>query len=147
MANNYCQFSEEFVLKTDKQREWVRDKKYLACRLERNGCVDADKMTITELLEASEDTEWCGEGFESHLDDGNWWIHSDEYGDPGAAAEAVRDFMEKFNVPGWFVINWCASCSKPRIGEFFGGAVAVSKDEIKYWNASDLAQEFVKEHS
>lgn len=152
MANNYTQFSEAIVLENDEQREWVRNYKFLAERLKREeyGAADPDKMTADELIEAAEgalDSGYTGAygcvGFQSEVDNGNWWIYAEEYGEPRAAAEAVQDFMLKFHFDKPFVLSWAATCSKMRVGEFTGGCIVVAPEEIKSFDPWRQANEYI----
>jgi len=77
---------------------------------------------------------------------GNWWIstHGDESGAPAHVAWVVQAFIKKFRPDFVFTLTWCEYCSKPRIGTFGGGWVAVNKDEKLFGNTWQDADEKAK---
>jgi hypothetical protein len=67
---------------------------------------------------------------EDHL-----WCYSEESAHMEQLADYVQAVLEKFDLPdkvGW---AWAETCSKPRLDEFGGGAVVVTKDQ-QYWTTT-----------
>jgi hypothetical protein len=152
MANHYTEFSEAIEDITEEELAWL------------NGIPDRgdfEDITLWDeddwqeayakvLLEHGIDTS---EFVEGDLDlfphfsweaekGGNWWIstHGDEWGNVAHVACVVHAFIKKFRPDFVFTLTWCSYCSKPRIGEFGGGWVVVSKDKMEFgdaWSAAD----------
>jgi len=85
-------------------------------------------------------------GFESELMDDadadgsgrHLWIYAEVSGEPELVGLAVQKFLKKFRPDQCWSLTYSASCSKPRVGEFGGGAVFVTADDIKWENAYDF---------
>jgi len=60
------------------------------------------------------------------------WIFSEEGGNIELLASLIHETLNKFNVLGCISISWADYCSKLRPEEFGGGAVVITKDEIKW---------------
>ena len=52
----------------------------------------------------------------------------------------VQKFLKRFRPDQWWSLTYAATCSKPRVGEFGGGAVFVTADEIFQQDACDFVQ-------
>jgi len=79
-----------------------------------------------------------GYNFDDDHDDGSWgrhlWLYAEEYGSPDNVAWLVQKFLKTFRSDQCWWLTWASTCSKPRIGEFGGGAIFVTADEIKWQN-------------
>jgi hypothetical protein len=53
----------------------------------------------------------------------------------------VQKFLKKFRPDQCWSLTYATTCSKPRAGEFGGGAVFVTADEIKWQNAYDFIED------
>ena len=62
-------------------------------------------------------------------------------GNPDNVAWLVQKFLKKFRPDQCWSLTYAATCSKPRVGEFGGGAVFVTADEIKWQNAYDFVEQ------
>lgn len=155
MANNYLEFSEILEIKTEEEEKWFRKHSEPIEDLEE--LIDEDGELDEELadkyyadLEYDDNLrDWgsfCVE-MEGTFEDNNRraWIHTEEYGDPYQVACLVKAFFKKFGREEWWVLPWAEYCSKPRVGEFGGGACVVTKDEIKWLNMGDWVVDTVKE--
>ena len=80
-----------------------------------------------------------GYNFDDDPDQGGWgrhlWVYAEEYGNPDNVAWLVQKFLKTFRPDQCWSLTWASTCSKPRIGEFGGGAIFVTADEIKWQNA------------
>ena len=92
-----------------------------------------------------------GPGFEYDFADGDdrpdsWgrhlWIHGGGNGYVDGAACLVRKFLKRFRPDQCWSLTYATTCSKPRVGEFGGGAVFVTAEEIHWQNAYG----FVEQH-
>jgi hypothetical protein len=90
--------------------------------------------------------EWGDEdaGFEHRFDTDeagpeNWgrhlWIYAEEGGDVERVAHLVQKFLKKFRPEECWSLSYATTCSKPRVGEFGGGAVFVTAADIKWQSA------------
>ena len=59
------------------------------------------------------------------------WCHHDESFDVDGMIEAVHYALKKFDCDDIVCFEWSGSCSKPRTDAFGGGAVVISKEEVK----------------
>jgi hypothetical protein len=69
------------------------------------------------------------------------WLYADDYGDPGHAAWLVHKFLKRFRPDQCWSLTYANTCSKPRVGEFSGGAVFVTADAIEWQNAGDFVEQ------
>ncbi len=63
------------------------------------------------------------------------------WGDVSNVAWLVQKFLKKFRPDQCWSLTYSATCSKPRVGEFGGGAVFVTADTIRWQNAYDFIEE------
>jgi hypothetical protein len=159
VADNYLQFSEVVANLTEQEEAWLTDqlesirvfgeKEYpedavpadLADR-------EADWSGVRFLRDKPDhDAEWDALGFEYgfHDDTGGWgrhlWLYSDTWGDVTNVAWLVQKFLKQFRPDQCWSLTYSAACSKPRVGEFGGGAVFVTADMIRWQNAYDFIEE------
>lgn len=157
MANNYLQFSEVMRQITPEEEKWLQE------QLEVVYVFDGSEYRENELREGQDpaeaefigcrvfrDMEDCDASEEdagfSYLfdtaEDGDpdcWgrhlWIYADEGGDLDRVAHLVQKFLRAFRPGECWSLAWSESCSKPRVGEFGGGALFVTVGEIKWQNS------------
>lgn len=80
----------------------------------------------------------CGYlGFRWEVESGQLWIAHDESLDIEAAVEVARVMLE-LDENDIFAMEWASTCSKPRVGEFGGGAVAFSRHGAEWMNSSQM---------
>lgn len=116
MADNYLQFSEILQLESDEEKAWVEG-------------------------ELAEDTE-----FSWTIDDNlELWMYAEEFGNTDHAAEFLQNFLLKFHPDRCFHITFAETCSKPRVGEFGGGAIFVTSDGIEWFNTHDWVKQVQEE--
>ena len=128
MANHYLEFSE--LLAVDKSD---LEKAEAAC-----------ESAIAEL----EADGYCG-CEASAIDDPahtGIWIRSGDSGDVDNAAYIAKAVVEALGLDKPFLLSWAFHCSKLRVGEFGGGAVAVRRGhKTKFIDATALAQDAISE--
>lgn len=81
-------------------------------------------------------------GFEYELSDdkndpdAGWgrymWLYSEENADLERVGHFVQKFLRQFRPNVCWSVTYAETCSRPRVGEFGGGAVFVTAAEIKY---------------
>ena len=118
MANSYLQFSALIPCATKEQKQWLAAK-------------------LDEQAE-SDDGPVCSYEIES---DGVW-AYAEEYGDPGRLAEIVATYQQQFDRQDGWVLSWAQTCSKMRLGEFTGGAVAVCRGTTHFVVPDSIAREW-----
>ena len=147
MANNYSQFSEAICKITPEERDWInlvlhldveedeeREQLYQALGL------DGSK----EQLPTADELE-CWPQFEWSLDsEGDLWLYSDEGANLEHLEYFVGAFIRKFRPDYIFKATGSETCSKPRIGEFGGWWLVISRDKVQGGNTWDAATEAAK---
>lgn len=142
MANNYLQFSQQLTLSPDekKEREWCEDRLNEIWEL-----FDAWDGTDEDRLNFSDSQQdWLAFeslGFEWKLDDDGLWVYAEEFGNPEAVAAFIQEFLIEFNRTDSWALTWANTCSKPRIGEFSGGAAFVTATDVKFMLADTWLME------
>lgn len=166
MANYYTQFSEVLTRLTDEEEIWLRqqlayifvfgDAEYTEDELpgdldSRNadwsgyrlwrGVEDADPDVLELDYEFRDDSpdEWG-----RHL-----WIFTEETGDPATVAYLVQQFLQRFRPEECWSLTYACTCSTPRVGDFGGGAVFVTADEMNWsdaWGLVDEQQRLFDDH-
>jgi hypothetical protein len=159
MADHYLEFSEVLANLSPEEATWLRD------QLKVVHVFDGKEYAEEEIPDRfrGTDAEWSGcrvfrdmkdydpdfgdgPGFEHRFrdddHDGGWgthlWLFAIDSADLERVAHLVQRFLKRFR-PGdcWF-LTYATACSKPRVGEFGGGAVFVTASEIKWDNAHDF---------
>ena len=163
MANNYLEFSEVLTQLGQEEEKWLRDQlefvyvfgdqEYTEDELpERLAAKDADWIgcRVYRDLEEYDSSEFEFVGFEYtfHDDDhppGGWgrhlWLYAEESGFVDRLAHLVQKFLRKFRRDQCWSLTYATTCSKPRVGEFGGGAGFITAKEIKWQNAYDFIEE------
>ena len=131
MADYYQQFSESILALTKDEQAWVRgvlttndDPETTKTTLKENG-IDCQAIEYPEYWP---DFQWV-------IDADGLWLYSDEHGDLEQVAEFVRAFLARFRPNQCWSLTWSSTCSKPRIGEFGGGALFVTAKQVRFQNA------------
>lgn len=142
MANNYSQFSEMIDNITQEEARWISTVLNLSAE-------DEDKLQQLKRelgLEPDGGYEFdMWPYFEWQLEDRNsLWLYSEEGLNEEHLGWFVQAFINKFRPDYIFTATGAATCSKPRIGEFGGWWLVVSRDEIAGGNTWDAAQAEVK---
>ena len=77
----------------------------------------------------NEDTDECGfeYGPQSQFDPASTavWIYAEESGDPESVADYVAKVAHALGLTGKWGMTYSLSCTRPKLGEFGGGAVVV----------------------
>jgi len=153
MANNYVQFSFDFIV-PESQRGWVREVEQL---IEAHTGEELEKgHPLCEALPYWNEYQEAGFNLDINLEDGVCWIHTDESGDTesvvnflqGLLSRVANDCQREFGFvqPDKIELSqvgftYAGTCSSPRVGEFFGGAIRVFLDggtpETDYVDANE----------
>ena len=161
MADNYLQFSERLDNLTAEEAAWLEEQLQPIVAYGDREFSEDDPAKAT--LPASDpdftgprflrddsdfDFSWDVLGFEFAFFDEDTpsarylWLHADTYGNPEHVAWLIQKFLKRFRPDQCWSLTYANTCSKPRVGEFSGGAVFVTATEIKCQDAGDfVAQE------
>ena len=158
MADNYLEFSEIIPNLTELEEAWLKEQLEPICVF--GDKEYAEDAVPTELADAEAD--WAGVrflrdkgdydpqcdvlgfGYDFHddRDPGGWgrhlWVYAEESGWPDNVAWLVQKFLKKFRPGQCWSLSYATTCSKPRVGEFGGGAVFVTAESIKWQDARDF---------
>lgn len=115
MANNYLEFSESIEHLTTKELRWWLDEEQKVQEADDIDCENGDVCLDFFIQEPAKTV----------------WFHS-ENGNPDAVGNIVQRFLKAFRPAEFFSLTWAEYCSRPRIGEFNGGAIFVTANEIKF---------------
>lgn len=161
MADNYQEFSEVIPKLSKEEAAWLKE------QLEIIAVFDKEEYTEDSLPESRslDEAEWIGcralrdvedydscagvdAGFQYEFRDGDdatlgrhLWIYAQDWGYVDNVAHLVRKFLKQFRPDDCWSLTWASTCSKPRVGEFGGGAVFVTASDIAW----DVAHEFVEQ--
>ena len=136
MANHYTQFSETFDRLTPDEEKWLKEQ---LARDPQTGCpvflADHEEHDLDET-----DYGFCVY-FQGTGDSRSLWIYANGYGEMGRVAHLVQKFLKRFRPDQCWSLTYSNTCSKPRVGEFGGGAVFVTTDEIRWHHTHDFIEE------
>ena len=167
MANNYLQFSEVIANLTESEEAWLKEQLQRICLFgDREYPADEDGYPVGNPDEvAHQDPDWviprflrdyrhelgnteqgfCAEFHDDHDSPDGWdrhlWIYAEEGGEPDHAAWLVQKFLKQFRPQECWSLTYATTCSKLRVGEFAGGAVFVTADEIRWQGADDFIEQ------
>jgi len=156
MANNYPQFSEIIKDLTDEEIAWIGsipqelnfsdDEKYVGDSwvapfreaLNAHGIqVDADDKVF-------DDDFFPRFEFEIDSERRQWWLFSQEDYEEDHLVRVMQAFLAKFRPDGVFKVTTSATCSRPRVGEFGGAWLVLTKDHYLCGNTWLAADDAVK---
>jgi hypothetical protein len=134
MANNYTQFSECITSLTEKEIEWWE--KELQCPDEMEDVERKKRMEELKDLDVSNPDCWPDFAWKIDKDNSYLSIYTDEWGSVENVAITVQRFLYRFRPNGHFSLSWADWCSKPRFGEFGGGAIFVTHNDVQWKTTS-----------
>jgi hypothetical protein len=133
MANNYRQASFTFKA-TNEQAAWllyVHESMILA-RDEPSEPRDPEIAALYDLL-MDEDQPYSADIEHGAITGGGVWVHDDgEWIDVEYVAKLLQAWLKHFDINEPIAFEWAETCSKPRVGEFGGGACIVTQDAIQF---------------
>lgn len=161
MADHYLEFSEVLANLSPNEVAWLRDqltvvhvfggRKYAEEEIpKRLRGTDAEWSGCRVFRDMKDYDPDVGEGpgcehrFCDDDQDGERETYLRLYAIEGAdlerVAHLVQRFLRKFRPGDCWSLTYAATCSKPRVGEFGGGAVFVTADEVKWQNAHGFVE-------
>lgn len=147
MANNYTQFSEKILLNNGKEMLWW--KQHLDITEETRDAWDEEGRPITDEARFFYRTTEGGSDWSFNhrvkidMETTRYcvWFSSWKNGNVDQVAKLVQLFAQEMRPDLHFTLSWADTCDKLRIGEFGGGAVIVTKDEIRYFSTFEWLSE------
>lgn len=136
MADNYLQFSESLDSLTLEEAAWLRE------QLAEDPFANCPRFLLDFADREADDTDY-GFQYDLHGDsqDHHVWISAEERGDVERVAHLVQKFLRRFRPDQCWSLTYAATCSKLRIGEFGGGAMFVTTDDIRWNDSYDFVEE------
>lgn len=137
VANNYTQFSQGIDHVTPEERAWIEN------QLDPDHWRDTPPKWDAPVEDGQVACEWSLDPSSPHRELGEvesfFWVHEDS-GDPEQVSAFIRAFLAKFQPDDHFVLTYAETCSSPRLGEFSGGAIIVTRDEIRRLSVYDWVE-------
>jgi hypothetical protein len=136
MADNYLQFSESLDSLTAAEADWLREQ------------LAEDPLTycprfLLDFADREADDSDLGFHYDFHgeFPDHHLWISAEESGAVERVAYLVQKFLQRFRAERSWSLTYANTSSKLRPGEFGGGAVFVTADEIRRNDCYDFIEE------
>jgi hypothetical protein len=144
MADNYVQFSEIIAELTQAEFAWLT--KVLTIEVDELSPEEIEELAKETGLHSS-DLEWGYPPFAYQFQDNstNLWIYSEEHVNIDNMGALLHTFMEKFKREGFIKITWSETCSRPRVGEFGGGALVITAKKWDFMHTSTMAENLARE--
>lgn len=139
MTDNYSQFSEMIDAISGEEASWIET----VLKLYAEDDVERAQLMKELALEGDVDLDMWPH-FEWVIRDG-LWLYCEEDFTEDHLCWFVQAFINKFRPDMIFSVTGASTCSKPRIGEFGGWWLVISKDEIKGGGSWSSAEEAVEE--
>jgi hypothetical protein len=136
MADNYLQFSETLDAIKPREEKWLNE------QLGTDPDTDCPVFLLDYEDRDRDDPDYgFGVCFEGRGKTRRLWIYGEEHGDVGRVAHLVQKFLKRFRPDPCWSLTYATTCSKLRVGEFGGGAMFVTADEIRWQNAYDFIEQ------
>jgi hypothetical protein len=161
MADNYQEFSEVIPNLSKEEAAWLKD------QLEIIVVFDGEEFTDDALPEnrSSDEADWIGcralrdmedyesgagadAGFQYEFRDSDdetlgrhLWVYAHDWGYVDNVAHLVRKFLKQFRPDDCWSLTWSETCSKPRVGQFGGGAVFVTASDVAWGGSCDFVEQ------
>lgn len=153
MANYYTLFSEEFVGLSADEAHWFE--KFLGTKpmnIDPENPRDGYEREWLQMLTEGQvnPEEFMVDAQVQKNEDGTFslWVYSEESNDPYHAAILIQRFLRTWRYHDHnddeFFISWAETCSKPRVGQFGGGLILVTKQDIKTVNTHSMKELLLK---
>jgi hypothetical protein len=136
MADNYQLFSEIIPKLTIEERVWSERVLRWLQPEECSEDVAKDLKDAGIDVDAVDPDDWPGFQWELTRPDFDLWLYGVECGNVSHVGEFVRAFLARFRLSDSWSLTWAETCSKPRIGEFGGGALFVTVRSVEFFSAA-----------
>jgi len=153
VADHYLLFSETTPPLSEAEFGWITDQLAAIC------VVDGRELAASEIPDGQQatwrglrflrdfgpddqgaDCDWTGFEYEPHDRDGqrSVWFYCEDHGELERLAHLMQKFLRTFRPAESWSLCYATTCSKPRIGEFGGGALFVTAERVKWHTLADF---------
>lgn len=149
MSDNYIQWCEVLYLPTPEVAQWAADLfTFLNDTADgdiENPLIPAEHPEFRDYIEDLAYLEFGTFDWSPAESDPQRGIVlcSEESGNLEATLEAIKIVFKHFNLPDIFSFSWSETCSRSQIGEFSGGAAAVSQHGVRTENTVQMQDRLV----
>lgn len=126
MANNYTLFSFALEITEPERTEWLRQ---AFAAIDTEG--DGEPAPPPEGFETAS-LEIYGFPCTFEVEGSTAYFYSDESGDVEVLTSVLQQFLVHFNIDKGIGFEVAYTCSKPRPGEFGGGAVWITHEGVEW---------------
>lgn len=130
MANNYQQSSFLIDLRSEEEGKFLIEKME-----DYESIVNGDYDEDREFTEQEKQVYEEGWGWSYEKEGNQLVIFCEEGGQIDVMTELLQNFLRKFRPNEYIIFTWSYTCSKMRPGQFGGGGVLVTEDEIDFLDA------------
>lgn len=139
MADHYTQFSEIIENVTPEQAEWIEtvlgfdfdDPKFDDDEQSVAAFGDLLGLKVEELGDDFDRDWWPGFEWQTRgAEEGNLWLHCDEGYRENNLILFIQSFIKRWQPELVFTLSGACTCSKPRLSEFGGIWLVITKDEV-----------------
>jgi hypothetical protein len=130
MADYFTLFSAEIPALAPNEREW-------ATQLLDADCPDPVLAAAGIAPETVDRQDWPGFEWQFIEPASDLWIVSHGAANLEHVAAFVRAFLGRFRPAQCWKMSWAETCSKPRVGDFGGGAVFVTSAGFTFLNSGE----------
>ena len=97
------------------------------------------------LRDVEEDSYYSWPEFDFSFEPEGIWIYSEESSNLDHVAAFVRGFLLKFDPTRCFQLQWANICSKPRVGEFGGGAMLITATDTIRMTTGEILESLLED--
>lgn len=148
MANNYLLFSFDLCSLTKEEKDWLTQELQGVDEGVFDSWSQEEKVAWSLEHGCDEPSEWPGFDQEPYGDD--IIFYSEESGNLDGLSNLMQRYLKKFHPDECIGIEWACTCSKPRPGEFGGGAIFITAEKQENISSASWLQgkksEWVKSH-
>ena len=168
MADNWLTFSEVIPKLTSEEEAWLEQQLEAVAVIDGKEYpyeLDEDEVDVEGTKVPARKAEFAGcrayrdmEGYDvdqygfqvgflyefqdDHDQPNGWgrhlWLYADKGSELDLLAHFVQKFLRNFRSSDCWSLTYATTCSKPRVGEFGGGAIFITASEIHWENVYDF---------
>ena len=135
MSPSHLQFSEVLPKLTVEEAAWFP--RYMETR-------HKGLSLLGEPMDYDENSFFPDFRFVIKTSDGDWgtyaWFFSENSASVMQVAEVVQEFLKRFRRNDCFILTWAEWDDHPRVGQFDGGGLFVTAEDIETFHAVEWAQ-------
>lgn len=137
MASNYTLFSTAVEYEKGEQETWVRELMEALDRMEYEDWSDADTALVAGILDVDVDDLYGVPQWD--IQDAAFVLYSEESANLELTASIFQAFLAEFLPDDCIILSWAETCSNSRPGEFGGGAMLITANDIELFDPTQQA--------